>query len=206
MSSYSDHQHTPDRKPKQLQYTRATGTSSNTIPEQEGHTLESNDSISTNLTEKVSHQTTNEYPNHQTKNQQHQDHSQRTPATMENQHNATHQQLSKSLHHQQHQILLHRLPPRLHNELRDIYKPLYGEPLEALEDLAALGTLLDQEDQEDPLLLQLPQQPQQLQHLPIVMTDSWGAYPSLTRETENSPEHSLTSWFTTSGRTHRSQD
>jgi hypothetical protein len=92
--------------------------------------------------------------------------------------------------------------------LQDIYKQLYGEPLEALEDLAVLGTLPDLEDQEaqeaqeaqeDPLLLQP-------QHLPIVMTDSWGAYPSLTRGIENSQEHSLTSWFTTSGWTHKSQD
>jgi hypothetical protein len=106
---------------------------------------------------------------------------------------------------------IHRLLPCLRNELRDIYKPLYGEPLEALEDLAALETLPDLEDQEDqegqeaqeaqedPLLLQPPQQHWQLQHLPIGMTDSWGVYPSLTREIENSPEHSLTSWFTTSG-------
>jgi hypothetical protein len=102
--------------------------------------------------------------------------------------------------------------------LQDIYKPLYGEPLEALEDLAVLGTLLDlevqevweaQEDQEareDLLLLQPPQQLRQPQHLPIVMTDSWGVYPSLTREIENLPEHSLTNWFTTSERMHRSQD
>ena len=90
--------------------------------------------------------------------------------------------------------------------MQDIYKLLYGEPLEALEDLAVLGTLLDkedQEDQEDQLLLQQPQQPQ---HLPIVMTDSWGVYPSLTREIKNLPEHSLTSWFTTSGPMHRSRD
>jgi hypothetical protein len=86
--------------------------------------------------------------------------------------------------------------------LQDIYKPLYGEPLEALEDLVALGTLPDQEVQEvqeDPLLLQLLQQPQQPQPLPIMMTDSWGVYPNPTREIENSPEHSLTNWFTTSG-------
>ena len=98
--------------------------------------------------------------------------------------------------HQPPPLPLHRLPPQLHNELQDIYKLLYGEPLEALKGLAALGTLPDlevqeaQEDQEDPLLMQPPQQPQQPQHLPIVMTDSWGVYPSLTREIENSPEHS----------------
>jgi hypothetical protein len=75
----------------------------------------------------------------------------------------------------------------------------------------ALGTLPDlevqevQEAWEDLLLLQPPQQLRQLQHLPIVMTDSWGVYPSLTMEIENSPEHSLTNWFTTSKRTHRSQ-
>jgi hypothetical protein len=234
------------------------------MSKQEGHTLKSNDSTSMNSTEKVSRQTMNEYQTHQTKNQQHQDHSQRTPVTMTNHHSATHQQLSKNLRHQQHQTLathtteenpesyhfqtnitlaslllarnnnrpqqiwqlrllqlqqqrllsnptphqplllpLHRLPPRLHNELQIIYKPLYGEPLEALEDLAALGTLLDQEAQEaqeNPLLLQQPQ------HLPIMMTDSWGVYPSLMREIENSPEHSLTNWFTTSRRMHKSQD
>jgi hypothetical protein len=179
------------------------------MPEQESHTLGSNDSISTNSTEKVSHQTTNKYPNRRTKNQQHQDHSQRTLVTTTNQHSTMHQQLSKDLRHQQHQtpvthtteedpesyrtqtnialallllarnnnrpqqiwrlrllqlqqqqllsdlaphqhlpLPLHRLPPRLHNELQDIYKPLYGEPLEALEDLAALGILPDLKDQD----------------------------------------------------------
>jgi hypothetical protein len=85
--------------------------------------------------------------------------------------------------------------------LQAIYKPLYGEPLEALEDLVVLETLSDledQEDREDLLLLQPPQQPQQPQYLQIVMTDSWGVYPRLTRETENSQEPSLTSWCTTS--------
>jgi hypothetical protein len=126
--------------------------------------------------------------------------------------------LSNLAPHQHLPLPLHILPPRLHNELQDIYKLLYGEPLEALEDLAVLETLPDLEDhqdqedqedqeaQEDPLLLQPPQQLQQPQHPSIVMTDSWGVYPSLTREIESSLEHSLTSWFTTSGRTHRSQD
>jgi hypothetical protein len=105
--------------------------------------------------------------------------------------------------------------------LQDIYKLLYGEPLEALEDLAVLGTLPDLEDQEaqedqgaqeaqeaqeDPLLLQPPQQSQQSRRLSIVMTDSWGVYPSLMREIKNLPEHSLTNWFTTSRQTHKSQD
>jgi len=103
MSSYSDHQHTPDRRPKQSQYMKAIGTSSNMTPEQEGHTLELNDPTSTSLTEKASHQTTNKYPTHQMKNQQHRDHSQRTPATTTNQHSTMHQQLSKNLHHEQHQ-------------------------------------------------------------------------------------------------------
>jgi hypothetical protein len=71
--------------------------------EQESHTLQSNVSTSTNSMEKVSHQTTDEYLTHQTKNQQHQDHSQKTPATTMNQHSATHQQLSKNLRYQQHQ-------------------------------------------------------------------------------------------------------
>jgi hypothetical protein len=101
-SSYSDHQHTPDRKPEQLPYTKDGGTSSTTTPEQENHTLESNDSTSTNSTEKVSHQTTNLCPNHQMRNQQCPDPSQRTPAT-KNQRSATHQILSKNLHHLQHQ-------------------------------------------------------------------------------------------------------
>jgi hypothetical protein len=284
-SSYSDHQHTPDRRPKQSQYTKASGTNSNTMSEQENHTLESNDSISMNSMERVSHQTMNEHPNHQTKSQQHQNRNQRTPVITTSQHSAMHQQLRKNLRHQPHQspathtmeeipesycsqtnialaslllarnnnrpqqiwqlrllqlqqqrllsnltphqsllLPIHRRPPHLHNELQDIYKPLYGEPLEALEDLAALGTLLDLEDQEDqkgqegqegqeaqevqedPLLLQPPQQSRQLQHPPIVMTDSWGVYPSLTRGIENLPEHSLTSWFTTSRQTHKSQD
>jgi hypothetical protein len=119
------------------------------------------------------------------------------------------QLLSNITPHQHLPLPLHRLPPHLHNELQDIYKLLYREPLEALEDLAVLGTLPDledQEDQEDLLLLQPPQQPRWSQCLPIVMTDSWGVYPSLTREIENLPEHSLTSWFTTSGQTHKSQD
>jgi hypothetical protein len=109
-------------------------------------------------------------------------------------------------HHQLQPLPLHRLPPWLQNELQAIYKPLYGKPLEALEDLVVLETLPDQEDQEDPLLLQLPQLPQQPQHLPIVMTDSWGVYPRLTRETGSSQEPSLTSWFTTSEPTRKSQD
>jgi hypothetical protein len=92
--------------------------------------------------------------------------------------------------------------------LQAIYKPLYGEPLEALEDLAALETLLDlvdledqedQENQEDLLLLQP-------QHLPIMMTDSWGVYPRLMRETESLQEPSLTNWFTTSRPMRKSQD
>jgi hypothetical protein len=128
------------------------------------------------------------------------------------------QLLSDPTHHQPQSLPLHRLPPRLQNELQAVYKLLYGEPLEALEDLAVLGTLEgqedqegqegqeDQEDQEDPLLLQLPQWPQQLQHPPIMMTDSWGVYPSLMRGTGSLQEPSLTSWFTTSKPTHESQD
>jgi hypothetical protein len=103
MSSYSDHQQLQDRRPKQSLYMQTIGMSLNTTSKQEDHTLESNTSTSTNLMEKVSCQTTNKYQTHQMKNQQHQDHSQRTPVTMTNQHNAMHQQLSKSLHHQQHQ-------------------------------------------------------------------------------------------------------
>jgi hypothetical protein len=46
--------------------------------------------------------------------------------------------LSDLAPHQSMQLPLHRLPPHLHNELRDIYKPLYREPLEDPADLAAL--------------------------------------------------------------------
>jgi hypothetical protein len=102
-SSYSDHQHPQDRRPKQSRYTTATSTNLNMTLKPESHTLESNDSTSTSSMEKVSHQTTNKYLNHQTKNQQHQGHSQRTPAMTTNQCSATHQQLSETLHHQQHQ-------------------------------------------------------------------------------------------------------
>jgi hypothetical protein len=101
-SSYSDLQHTLDRKLEQSHYTKDGGTSLTTTLEQKDHTLGSNGSISTNSTERVSHQTMNKHPNRQTKNQQHQDQNQRTPV-MTSQHNDTHRQLSRSLHHQQHQ-------------------------------------------------------------------------------------------------------
>jgi hypothetical protein len=202
MSFYSDHQQPQDRRPKQLPYMKTTGTNLNMTSEQESHTSGLSNPTSMNLTEKVSHQTTNKYLNRQTKNQQHQDCSQSTPVTM-NQHSTTHQQLSKDLHHQPHQtpathtieedpesyyhqthtalallllarsnnrpqqiwqlrllqlqqlrllsnqmdhlqpLPLHRLPPRLDNKLQAVHRLLYGEPLEALEDLAALGTLMD---------------------------------------------------------------
>jgi hypothetical protein len=103
MSSYSDHQQLQGRRPKQSLYMQTTGMNLNTMSEQESHTLELNVSTSTNLMEKVSHQTTNEYPTHQMKNQQHQDHNQRTPVMTTNQCSTIHQQLSKNLHHQQHQ-------------------------------------------------------------------------------------------------------
>jgi hypothetical protein len=275
-SSYLDPQRTLDRKPEQLHYTRDGGTSSTTTPELKSHTWESKDSTSTNSTEKVSHQTTNPYLNHQTKSQKHPDLNQKTlvtPAT-ENQHNDTHQTLSKNLRHQPHQspathtteedpesyrrqtnnalaslllarnnnrpqqiwrlrllqlqqqrllsdlaphqstqLPLHRLPPHLHNELRDVYKPLYGEPLEDPADLAALETLgalvgletpTDQDNQEETLLLQSPQ-PLPL-NPPTMMTDLWAVYPKLTREIENSPEHSSTNLRTTSEQTRGSQD
>src|SRR5580693_1100557 len=73
------------------------------MSKQESHTSGSNTPTSTNSMEKVSHQTTNEYLIHQTKNHWHQGHSQRTPVMTTNQHSTTHQQLSKNLHHQQHQ-------------------------------------------------------------------------------------------------------
>jgi hypothetical protein len=102
--------------------------------------------------------------------------------------------------HLQH-LPLHRISPQLHNELQAAYRLFYGEPLEAQGDLAALETLadlvgledlMDQEDQEDPLLLQAPQWAPQPCYLPIMMTDSWGVYPRLTRETESSQGPSLT--------------
>jgi hypothetical protein len=102
-SSYSDHQQLQGRRPKQLPYMKATGTNLNTTSEQGSHTSGSNIPTSTNLTERVSHQTTNKYPTHQMKNQQCQDHSQKTPVTTTNQRSVTHQQLIKNLHHQQHQ-------------------------------------------------------------------------------------------------------
>jgi hypothetical protein len=238
--------------------------------------LESKDSTSTNSTEKASHQTTNPYPNHWTKNQKHPDPSQKTPATpaTENQRIDTHQTLIRNLHHQQHQLPathtteedpgsyrhqtnnalaslllarnnnrpqqiwrlrllqlqqqqllsdlaphqatqlpLHRLPPHLHNELRDVYKPLYGEPLEDPTDLAALETLealvgletpTDQNNQEETLLLQLPQ-PLPL-NPPTMMTDLWAVYPRHTREIESSPGCSSINLPTTSEQTRGSRD
>jgi hypothetical protein len=124
------------------------------------------------------------------------------------------QLLSNQMDHSQ-PLPLHRLPPQLHNKLQTAYRLLYGEPLESLEDLAVLETLMDlvgledptdQENQEDLLLLQVPQWPQQPHHLPIMMRDSWGVYPSLTRETRNSQGPSLISLLTTSKPTHESQD
>jgi hypothetical protein len=107
--------------------------------------------------------------------------------------------LSDLAPHQSIQLPLHRLPPQLHNELRAIYKPLYGEPLEDPADLAALDTLADlmglgalegqedQDNQEEILLLQQPQ-PLPLQP-PTMTTDLWAVYPRRMREIENSPEH-----------------
>ena len=121
--------------------------------------------------------------------------------------------LSDLAPHQPTQLPLHRLPPHLRNELRDVYKPLYGEPLEDPADLAALETLgtlvgletpTDQDNQEETLLLQSPQ-PLPL-NPPTTMTDLWAVYPRRTREIENSPEHSSTNSLTTSGRTQGSRD
>ena len=102
MSFYLDHQLLRDRRPKLSHYMKDIGTNLNTTPEQESLTSELNDSISTNSMERVSHRTANKHLNLQMENQQHQNQSQRTPATT-NQCNAIHQQLSQSLHHQQHQ-------------------------------------------------------------------------------------------------------
>jgi hypothetical protein len=81
---------------------KGTGTSLNMIASQSNPTLELNDSIYTNSTEKVSHQTTNKLPNPQTKNQVHLDPNQKVPAK-KNSHNDTHLQLQQQLQHQQHQ-------------------------------------------------------------------------------------------------------
>src|SRR5580693_4448823 len=104
-SSYLDHQHTLDRKLERSPYTKDGGTSSTTTSGPEDHTLESKGSTSTNLTEKAFPQTTNPYPNHQTKNQEHPDPNQKTLATpvTKSQRNDSHQILSKNLLHQQHQ-------------------------------------------------------------------------------------------------------
>jgi hypothetical protein len=97
--------------------------------------------------------------------------------------------------------------------LRDVYRPLYREPLEDPADLAALETLealvgletpMDPDNQEETLLLQLPQ-PLPL-NPPTTMTDLWAVYPKHTREIENSPEHFLTNLPTTSEQTRESQD
>jgi hypothetical protein len=246
------------------------------MPEPEDHTLEPRDSTSTSLTGRASHQTTNQYPNHQTKNQKHPDPSQKTLATppTKNQRNDSHQTLSRNLLHQQHQspathtteedpesyhhqmnnalaslllarnnnrpqqiwrlrllqlqqqrllsdltphqstqLPLHRLPPHLRNELQDVYRPLYGEPLEDPADLAALETLealvgletpTDQDNQEGTLLLQSPQ-PLPL-NPPTMMTDLWAVYLKHTKGIENLPEHSSTNLPTTSERTQGSRD
>jgi hypothetical protein len=101
-SSYSDHQLLQDSEPRQSLYMKAFGTNLNMIAEQRNLTLGMNDPTSMSSMEKVSLQTTNKSLNHQTKNQQYPDHSQKTPATT-NQCSVTYQQLSKNLHHQQHQ-------------------------------------------------------------------------------------------------------
>jgi hypothetical protein len=88
---------------KQSLYMQTIGMNLNMTSEQESHTSGLNVPTSTNLMERVSHQTIKEYPIHQMKNQQHQGHSQKTLATTMNQHSTTHQQLNKNLHHQQHQ-------------------------------------------------------------------------------------------------------
>jgi hypothetical protein len=112
--------------------------------------------------------------------------------------------LSDLTHHQPQPQPLHRLPPQLHNELREIYKPQCGEPLEAPEDLKVLGTLEglaglealvdlgDPEDMGDLLLLQPPQSPQQQHWQGMQMTDLWGAYPNPLKEIGSSHEVSLT--------------
>jgi hypothetical protein len=124
--------------------------------------------------------------------------------------------LSELTPHQSTQLPLHRLPPQLHNELRTIYRPLYGEPLEDPVDLAVLETLADlagleapedqdnQDNQEETLLLQQPQ-PLPLQP-PTMMTDLWAVYPKCTREIENLPEHFSISSPTISAQTQEFQD
>jgi hypothetical protein len=124
--------------------------------------------------------------------------------------------LSDLAPHQLTPLPLHRLPPCLHSELQATYRPLYREFLEDPEDLAALETLADlvgledpmdpevQDNQEDPLLLQSPQP--LLHQLPTMMTDLWEVYRRPMRAIENSSEHFLTNWSTTSKQTHEFQD
>jgi hypothetical protein len=121
--------------------------------------------------------------------------------------------LSDLTPHQSTQLPLHRLPPRLCSELQDVYKPLYGEPLEDPADLAALETLealvgletpMDQDNQEETLLLQSPQ-PLPLSP-PTMMTDLWAVCPKHTREIENSPGRSSINLPTISEQTQGSQD
>ena len=104
-SSYSDPQHTQDRRPEQLPYTKDGGTSSTMTPEQKNHTLESNDSTSTNSTEKVSHQITNpQSSSTQTKNLPYQDPNRQNHAKMIYQHSPAHLSLTRisaSLPHHQ---------------------------------------------------------------------------------------------------------
>jgi hypothetical protein len=114
------------------------------------------------------------------------------------------QLLSDLAHHQPQPLPLHRLPPQLHNELWEIYKPQYGEPLEALEDLEALETLeglvgleglVDLEGPEDlaDLLLLQPPQPFLQQHQQETQTTGlWEACPNHMKETGSSQEPSLT--------------
>jgi hypothetical protein len=102
---YSNHRHLQDRRPKQSQYMKAIGTNLSTMSELRNHISGLSDLTSMNSMERVSHQTTNEYLNHQMKNQQHRGHSQKTPAMTMNQCSVTHQQLSENLCRLQHQQL-----------------------------------------------------------------------------------------------------
>jgi hypothetical protein len=109
-SSYSDHQQLQEKGPKQSPYTKETGTSLNTIASQSNPILELNDSTYTNLTGRVSCQTTIKVPNPQMKNQLHPDLNQTVPAKR-NSHNDMYLQLKQQLQHQQHQE-----PPTLTTE------------------------------------------------------------------------------------------
>jgi hypothetical protein len=96
MSYYSDHQRPQARKPEQSPYMKIVGTSSTTIPAQGNPTSESQDPISTNLTERVSHQIMKPQSNTQMKNPSCQDPNHPNQAKMMYPHKPAHLSLTKT--------------------------------------------------------------------------------------------------------------